>query len=287
MAVKFFGQFLVENGYIPRETLLEAIALQESQNKSIGEIVLELGFMSLADIDKVNLAQRNVDMRFGDLAIQMGLLSEESLQRALSRQKETHLYIGEAIVRVGGIKEEELERYLKEFKADQEKYVTEGVELPPGVPRAELWGMMADLTYKMLTRVARLNFRPEPCHLITRLEQAHIVTSMDFTGDVRCRYIISVSAEVEAKIAKAMLNQDSVDHEPVEVLQDTVMEFINVICGNIVAKANQFGASLDILPPEIIDCTGGLEIPEGYIALHFPVRLADEGEAATTIIVYP
>lgn len=287
MAVKFFGQFLVERGVISREILLSAINLQDSVNKSFGAIVQELGFMSLSDIDKVNRAQRSTDMRFGDLAVQMGLLTADQMHHVLKTQSESHLYIGKAIVRVGGLTDDELQHYLDEFKADQAEYVTGRVSIPAGVDHAELWEMMADMSYKMLTRVARLNFRPAPCEVITRLEDVHIAAAMDFTGDIRCRYIVAASHEVQEHVAKAMLSQEAVSHEPKEVLDDTLMEFINVICGNIVAKSVQLGMSLDILPPEIIDCRGGMEIPDGYTGLHFPICIADNSQSAISIIIYP
>lgn len=287
MAVKFFGQFLVEQGIIPRDVLLQAINLQESVNKSVGEIVLDLGFLNAEAVEKVNRAQRTVDMRFGDLAVQMGLLTPDQLQRALARQSETHLYIGEAIVQVGGFTDEDLQRYLAEFKADQAQFATSKVEIPAGVPYADLCEIMADMTYKMFTRVARLTFRPGPCQIVTHLDQVHVMAAMDFTGDLRCRYILTASADVQEEIAKAILNQESVSHEPKEVLDDTVMEFVNVVCGNVVAKSAQQGKSLDIMPPEIIDSTGGIDIPVGYTGLYFPVCLADNGLAAISIIIYP
>lgn len=285
MAVKFFGQFLVEQGIISRDILLKAIALQESLNKSIGDVVQELGFMKAADVTRVNQAQRSVDLRFGDLAVNMGLLTEDQMKIALKKQSESHIYIGKAIVQVGGLKEDELQRYLDEFKADQAKYATDRVEIPANIPHAELWEMMADMSYKMFTRVARLTFRPGPSQLTSRIESEHITAAMDFTGDVRCRYVMSASPEVQTQIAKAMLSQDSVSHEPKEVLDDTIMEFINVVCGNIAAKSAHLGKTLDILPPEILDTTGGMEIPTGFKGIHFPIYLA-EGHAAVTIIIY-
>lgn len=286
MAVKFFGQFLVEQNIISREILLKAITLQESVNKTIGSIVTELGLMTDADVEQVNLAQRSEDLRFGDMAVKMGFLTPETLQQALKKQSEGHLFIGDAIVKVGGLNADKLESCLADFKADQARYATDRVNLPPGLTHQALWEMMADLSYKMLTRVARLNFRPVPCAIINRLKESHIIAAMDFTGDVRCRYVISVSEDVQAQIAKAILSQDDVSHEPKEVMDDTVMEFVNVVCGNIVAKSVHLGITLDILPPEILDSTGGIDIPDGYTALDFPVCLAD-GEASVTIIVYP
>ena len=70
-----------------------------------------------------------------------------------------------------------------------------------------------------------------------------MMAAMDLTGDIDARYIISVSEGVQKEIAKAILREDSVDGEPVEILEDTVMEFTNVVCGNIAAKASQWARS--------------------------------------------
>lgn len=286
MAVKFFGQFLVEQNIISREILLQAISLQESVNRSIGDTVTDLGLMTAADVDLVNLAQRSEDLRFGDLAVKMGFLTPETLQKALKKQSEEHLFIGDAVVKVGGLDAGRLERCLADFKADQSRYVTDRVQLPQGLTHQPLWEMMADLSYKMLTRVARLTFRPVPCAIVTRMEESHIKAAIDFTGDIRCRYIFSVSEDIQTQIAKAILSQEVVSHEPKEVLDDTVMEFVNVVCGNIAAKSVQLGITLDILPPELLDGKDGIDIPEDFTALYFPVCLAD-GKASITIIVYP
>lgn len=283
MAVKFFGQYLVEKGVVSRETLLKAIELQESVNLNFGDIALSLGFLSKVDIERVNQAQRTEDLRFGDMAFKMGLLTQEKLQQVLTKQKNGHLYIGEALVKVGGLSEAELVRHLEEFKADQAPYITERVTMPAGVPNPEIWEMTADLTYKMLTRVARLTFRPGPCRAADSLNKQEVTATIDFIGDITARYIFTVSGGVRARIAAAILNEASVEKEPEEVLDDTVMEFVNVVCGNIAAKAAQLGRTMDITPPEMVRGKGSIEAPAGGII--FPICLA-EGEDAELAIFF-
>ena len=286
MAVKFFGQYLVEKSVISRETLLKSIALQETVNKTIGDIAIEMGMMSQSDVEQVNMAQRNEDLRFADLAVKMGLLTEDALQQALTKQSESHIHIGKAIIMVGGVDANLVSGFLEEFEEEQSQYATDRVVLPPGLKLQALYEMMADLSYKMLTRVARLKFRPVPCEIVSQIKEADVVAAMDITGDTRCRYIISVSEDVQAQIAKAILAQEKVSQESKEVLDDTVMEFVNVICGNIAAKSAQLGIALDIMPPELLDSKGGINVPEEFIALDFPICLTN-GKASFTIIIYP
>ena len=275
MAVKFFGQFLVEKGVVSRETLLQAIELQESVNLSFGATCLAMGILTEADIEKVHNAQRIEDLRFGDMAVKLGLLTNDQMMQVLARQKNTHLYIGEALVKVGGFQTEELPKYLDEFKADQAKYTTDTVVIPAGIPETKTWEMVVDLSYKMLTRVALLVFRPEPCFVADRLPAMYVYAAMDFTGDISGRYLMGVTAATQAKIAKAILKEPSVDNEPKEVLDDTVMEFINVVLGNVAAKAAQSGKSMEIAPPEIIEASDDVPVPAGHKALCFPVCLSD------------
>ena len=65
MAVKFFGQFLIEKGAVTRIDLLQAIDLQEKTNLKFGEMVVEMGLMTTTDVARVHLAQRSEDLHFG------------------------------------------------------------------------------------------------------------------------------------------------------------------------------------------------------------------------------
>ena len=184
MAVMFFGQYLVEKGVVTREVLLQAIELQESVNLSVGAVAVSMGFLTEIDVERINQAQRTEDLRFGDMATKLGLLNQEQFQQVLTKQKNNHLYIGEALVRVGGLTSTSLPRYLEEFKLNQAQYATNRVVIPEGVPNAQIWEVFADLTYKMLTRVARLTFHSEPAQVTVALPPFSTIAAMEFTGDV-------------------------------------------------------------------------------------------------------
>ncbi len=278
MAVKFFGQFMVEKGVVSREGLLKAIELQESINLKLGEMALSMGLVTEADIKRIHEGQRFEDLRFGDMAVKLGILTKDHLEQVLTKQKNNHLYIGEALIKVGALKAADLPRYLEEFKADQAPYMIDRVAIPEGVPDCDVWEISADLTYKMFTRIVGLTFRPGQCQLVNRIDRNDVIVAIDLTGHVNARYMLSVSYGVRELIARAILQEDDVTNEPEEVLNDTVMEFMNIVCGNIAAKAAQLGKIIEIDPPEIIDVggTGGLDLPAGGTGLKFPLYVADE-----------
>ncbi len=285
MAVKFFGQFLVEKGLVSRDALLKAIDLQERKNLKMGEMAVSMGYVTQADIDRAHNAQLSRDMKLGDLLVEMGILTLSQLNEIITRQKNTHLYIGEALVLVGALTGAQLQQYLDEFKADQAQYVADRIELPCAIPNSRIWEMAADLTYKMITRVLDIQFRPEKCRVVTTLDTNFMMAAMDLSGDAEARYLISVSENLQKRVAKAILREESVEGEPAEVLEDTVMEFVNVVCGNVAAKASQMGAIININPPvSIRPAATGIQVPDGHTALCFPIYVG-EGEKMELILL--
>jgi CheY-specific phosphatase CheX len=78
----------------------------------------------------------------------------------------------------------------------------------------------------------------------------------------------------------------SVENEPVEVLEDTVMEFVNVVCGNVAAKASQMGKIMNINPPVTIHPPAtGLPVPDGHTALCFPIHVGEEEKMELILLV--
>ena len=286
MAVKFFGQFLVENSLVTRDDLLKAIDLQDDKNLKLGEMAVSMGYVTQADIERAHDAQMSKDMKLGDLLVEMELLTLNQLNDVITRQKNTHLYIGEALVLVGALDNDQLQKHLGEFKQDQAQYVSDRIELPDGIANSLVWEMTADLTYKMITRVLDLQFRPGKCQIVTTVETNFMMAAMDLIGDVEARYLVSVSEDLQKEIAKAILREESVDTEPVEVLEDTVMEFINVVCGNVAAKASQMGKIMSINPPVTIHPpASGVPVPEGQTALCFPIYVGENSKMELVLLI--
>ena len=276
MPVKFFGQFLLEKGIVTREALLKAVGPQDSTNLKFGETARSMGLITDADIDRVHDAQRSEDLPFGDMCVKLGILTADQLKEVLAKQKAGHLFIGEALIKTGAINANDLPKYLEAFKADQAPYVIDKVAIPAGVPDAALWEAAADLTYKMLSRVAGFTVRPGQCVLTRHLDANDTVVSIGMTGSVKARYLFSVSTNVRTLIARAMLNTDDVSKEQEDMLNDTVMELANVICGHIEARASQMGKEIEISPPEVLtDGVNGIPVPTGGKGLLFPLHVAE------------
>lgn len=287
MAVKFFGQFLVEKGVVTREALIQAIQLQESVNLGFGDHAVAMGIMTEADVTKVNQAQRVEDMKFGDMAVKLGIITASQLQDVLAKQKSSHLYIGEALVKVGGLSAAGLQQNLDEFRRDQAEYTTDNVTIPTGAPHADVCAIIVDLTSKMLTRIARLTFHLESGRLAPVPNQNDVGASMGFTGSVTATYLLTVTGPVQKKIAAAILDEPDVEHEPQEVLDDTLMEFVNVVCGNVAAKAAQLDKALDITPPLLLKKASMYKPESRSVGVSFTICFSDGERAELFLSILP
>ncbi len=287
MAVKFFGQFLLEQGAVGNKDLLKSIELQETTNLKFGATALSMGLLTGDDFERVHDAQRNDDLMFGDMAVKLGILTEEQVKQVLTRQKNNHLYIGEALVRIGALTSESLKKYLDAFKLDQAPYIVDRIAIPPGVPHSNVWEVVADLTFKMLVRVAGLSARPGMCQITDGLDASDLVAVMPFKGTVSGRYLLNVSTNIRQAMARAILKEEDVENEPQEVLDDTVMEFVNIVCGNVAAKAAQLGLTFEIDPPYLIGDKGErVKVEEGEAALLFPVYVADGDTVELALFIH-
>ena len=249
-------------------------------------MAISTGYVTPEEIERAHNAQLSHDMKLGDLLVEMGILTLNQLNDIVTRQQNMHLYIGEALVQLGALSSAQLQEHLAAFKKDQAPFVSERIELPAGIADGLVWEMVADLTYKMITRVLGLPFRPGKCQPVAAVDSNFMMAAMDLTGDVEARYILSVSERIQKEIAKAILREESVEAETVEVLEDTVMEFINVVCGNVAAKASQLGTIMNInLPVAIHPPATGLQVPSDSIGLCFPIHIGENDKMELLLFI--
>lgn len=280
MAIKFFGQYLLDRGRVTREGLVRAVQLQDRANLGFGATALAMKLMREGELMRVRHAQLTEDLRFGEMAERLGFLDRRQVEQVLREQRRTHVRIGEALVRVGALGAEELEQLLEEFRIDQALYLTSDTAIPPGVLHPEVWEFCVDLTAKMLWRVTGVRCRVGECAQVTRLAHRGFAAAIPLAGGVSATFCLAVSDPLRDRIARAILLEQEVGDEPVEVLEDAVMELANIVCGNVAARASQYGKKVEVLPPFALRPEGeGIAVPPGTRGLSFPVRTAD-GEAA-------
>ncbi|MDF1564562.1 MAG: chemotaxis protein CheX [Deltaproteobacteria bacterium] len=278
MSVKFFGQYLLERGTISREALLKALELQDTRNLRLGDYAVRRGYLTEAQSEQINRIQLTEDKRFGEIAKEKGLLTEEQIGELLTLQQNDYLMLGEALLEVGPLDRQTLEAELKNFKADQEKYLTDDVIFPPGVKEPSLLAIPIDLTAKMLLRIAAVTSKIGEGERSERPPVARLISvAVDFSGGLTAKYLLSLSEDIARKVALPMLGEDPGDDH--EAVIDSVRELCNVICGNSAAKLAQLGKAVEIGPPMMVEGP----LPAHEQAILFPLHVAD-GAAEVRIL---
>lgn len=261
MVPKFFGQHLLERDILTKDQLIESINYQKSKILKLGEIAVTKGFISEKDAAKINNEQKRTDMRFGDLAVNMGLITTEQLEQIITIQKNNHIYLGEAIVACGFLDQETVDHELSQFKKEQAIIPPVEIMIKEDVAHREILEIMADLTSKLLRRLG--DMQSKTGQVVTTdgpINNLGVVSILDFKGDIPCRYVLNVSWDVGMQIAKRTFKKDDLPMDR-ELIVDTISEFVNVVCGNVRAKAIELGKKLEFEPPYNFMDENDLSIP--------------------------
>jgi CheY-specific phosphatase CheX len=284
MTVKFFGQFLLEKNIIKSDELVEAVEYQEASNKSFGEYAVSKGYLNAQEVERLLKEQKQIDMRLGDIALKLGLLNPDQLQEIATAQKNNHMFLGEALIEKGFLTREVLEKELALFKEDQDRYRTDVITTPAGVRNPEIVKDAIEITQKMLNRLT---------HQVVKIKDGVISThepppnflliSILLYGAVNYNYVFSLTEDISKLITASFFDDDTQDKQH-EVIVDSVKEFCNITCGNIIAKSSMKGNSINITPPEEVICSeDGYHVVKGMPAIYVPL-ITPKGESTLILI---
>jgi CheY-specific phosphatase CheX len=284
MAVKFFGQYLLEKNIIKREELLEAVEFQKSKNMDFGECAFAKGYITDKDLANLKSAQKQVDMKFGEVAIKLNILTPEQVEDVLDMQKKNHIFLGEALIEKGILTSDVAERELSLFNQDQSKYITGDIKTPDGIKNTDAVKSMVDMTQKMYQRIARLQVKVDD-GFVTGSEpsKSFLLASISLHGSLKYEYALSLSREISALIASAIIGED-IDNSATEIIKDGVKEFCNIICGNIISKLSISGIEMDISPPqEAVSSGDSYNFLRGRKAIYYPL-VSFKGDSTLILI---
>jgi hypothetical protein len=255
VSVKFFGQFLIEQGEIDAGQLCEALGLMQARNRSFGDLAIAEGLLTPAEAERLNAMQRDVDRPFGELAVEAGLLSREALERLLRRQSEGRLPLGEALIVLGHLPVTRLGALLDRFKIDQSPFESGQIALPSALARVRLVPIVLDLLPRFCLRVARLHVKLTPA----RSQEVDGALAHRVALGVRGAQQLDLGLAADGAVASALAG--ALSGVPRESLDDSLLtdglgEFLNVLAGNAVTVLDREAAAArletvrhSVLPP--------------------------------------
>ena len=100
------GDMLVENKILSEAQLLEALSVQKRERKLLGEIIVELGYLTKEKLDSALALQYG--SKLGEILINKKLISFEQLQNVLEEQKNSTYSLGEILVMKGFVTEADM-----------------------------------------------------------------------------------------------------------------------------------------------------------------------------------
>jgi hypothetical protein len=264
MGVKFFGQYLIEQGVVDSEQLRVALKLMDAENRNLGELAEAGGILTAEEAVKVNAQQRHSDVPFGELAVEMGLLSGEQVDYLIGFQEQTRLRIGQALVRLDSVTKEELHQLLVRFENEQALFRIGDVALPDGLEKNALAATVLDLFPKLLVRVARIGARVGKGLGSTEIPDYPVRIAVAVTGDMGLKICLLGDEEFSLQLAGATAGFDESRREAARrnfvLLADGVGEFLNVLAGNAMGMLERKKVNTELEPPH---CDP--ELDSGYL----------------------
>ena len=252
MAIKFFGHFLLDEGNITKEQLISAVNYQESHNLSLGEIAVEEGLISKKEATKINDTQRTMDKRFGEVAIELKLLSDEEIVNLLSFQKKRKVFFGEALVKLDILNEDFVNSELKRYTELQNIGINKLQEEVENVDKNNIIQNSIDVFQTLYSRIIHDYIKLTHVHNHKDIKRNGIMAIQKMRGENESLdFALQPQNKVVLHIATTYLKVpfDSIDED----VEDILLEFVNVILGNIAVKLSAEEIRVDLTPPENVD----------------------------------
>lgn len=275
MAVRFFGQYLLECGVIGAQQLLEALDQQRRMNVRFGQVAVAAGLLNEQQILEILRLQRKENLKIGEAAVKLGFMTSPQVERVLRAQRNHHVMLGEALVEMGALSREAIDLHLTAFKAEQAQYKV-AVEIAEGLDPTGLAAPAIDLTIKLLFRLGGIRAKLVECTkgIPPPGSGSTFWVRIRFDGDAKGEIALMASPTVAAGLTTAILERQEDD---AAVIRDTLKEFLNVVAGNLTTiAAKKGGRSMEIYAPEDgrpvpgaggHDITASLSSPEGALAM--------------------
>lgn len=250
MAAKFLGQFLLEQGLIDRNQLLDALEFQRRSNPILGELAQARGMLDAAQAQAINDQQRREDKRFGDIAQALGLLSAAQVDELLAQQKAQRKLFGEILIEHGMLSREQVEQALQAQLAERDDAV-HALDLGvAGHPLGDVLVSAIGNCNKLFPRILKTR-----CQFSSLVQSPADLAHCAITGHVRVdaqpplSIGLACDAATMAHIASAFMLIRPVDCDA-ELAQDALGELINVLMGYVIKDALADDASYRASPPD-------------------------------------
>ena len=282
MSSMFFGHYLLENGIIDREALLDAIKRQRRVNKSLPDIAVKENLLDQAKADQIHALFRLSNASYEDLCVSQGRLSRADVEKLVRRQSAQWLRIGTALVEGGHLSESALAEHLGTFGTFE---IAEQKTLESDFDHLEESTIVRACTELALRHVARISGTPVKLQQIDpsdgTLNPGYRRFAQNIVGDRSFCIAVDLGDPLFASTTEGMLGVQ-VDPDS-DAARDAGCELINLIGGNACTRLEPEGYSLRPEPPFSQDSIPDHEKGSSIRA----VALAGDNHFEFSVFVHP
>ncbi|MDR5659762.1 chemotaxis protein CheX [Serpentinicella sp. ANB-PHB4] len=272
MLHQYFGNYLLNNGFISAEALNKVLNQNRSTRVKLGVLAINKDLMTSEQVRQVHAQQKKMDKKFGEIAIDLGYLSEQDVESLLSEQKVGAVQLTQALLDDDIFTLEELENILNQYKAYMmSEYSSENfsntnnknestTELINSYIKSQydLFGIVpldvvndyTNLFYRNLIRFidnqAFLNSAPNK-----NLPKDLILVKQEIKEDFNFDTYIGADPETYVKLA-AVYAKMAIEKR--DALADaSVSEYLNLNNGLFTVNISEENYSVNLNPPTILD----------------------------------
>jgi CheY-specific phosphatase CheX len=253
MNIKYFGQFLLEKGYITREQLLDALQYQKTVNVKLGSLAIDKQYLTGAQVEEILKAQRLENKKFGEIAVSKKLLTQEQLNELLNAQKADRILLGQSLVEKEALTWEQLETYLNIYKSEQEKADKEVITALNGIPDrySEIVKKGITIIQNMLVRMVDENGKVSGCaERIPEVSCADYMVYQKITGGFNGIMGFALRSTTLTLFSSRLLKREIIAVD--EYAKDGVKELLNIIVGHLCSALSNEGIVTESFPPECV-----------------------------------
>lgn len=116
-----FGLYLLSQGLLTSDELVEGLKKQEESLPPLGQLAIEEGMLSVRDVFRVLRVQADFAVeQFGQTAIDLNLLSRRQVAELLLLQSDRRTPLAEVLVEAGIIDQETINQQLATYRQNLE-----------------------------------------------------------------------------------------------------------------------------------------------------------------------
>jgi stage V sporulation protein SpoVS len=250
VAPRFFGDFLIDRGFVTRERVIAAARRMREVNQTVAALAQARGWLTAPEIELIHVQQLLHNRVWGEQAVALGLLDPAQVTRLLADQRARHLRLGEALLELGYIERGALERALAEFADERARESAEPRRLPAALEQCAPVRYVLDHFTELVVRIARVTARlGEASEWKGKIEPEH-AAQISLGGDVQLAIGIAADRGFGAALAEGWLGipNDRLDRA---LLVDLLGELLNVMVGGAKSHLENLGVRVELGLPEL------------------------------------